>query len=937
MTNAGKPGGYGRNQGGCSMAAVPSVGTSGEERDEYQIAVLEVADHLESLVRGGMSIASAVSNLSSGFFKVPLTLLNDGRAEYERRRKIIQVWDDGEGADVVHGENDGGWYGGPKEGDFFWTPLRNRLKSELPSAFDDIDKSSSRVIDLGERPGVERIDTRGLVLGYVQSGKTTNFMSVIAKAADVGYRLIIVLSGITDNLRQQTQERLDDYLVGPCQTRIHLLTTEDQDFSEVTPSEALFSQDDLRLLAIVKKNPARLRRLNAWIKKASAATLSNCPILIIDDEADQASIDVGGKRQSTINRLIRELLSHPKSAYIAYTATPFANLLIDPADEGGLYPKNYVVTLPRSDDYFGPERIFGTLEAEEGVQPDDGLDIVREIPLEDVSVVKPPTNKEQLEEWKAAVPSTLRRAIQWFLLATTARRVRDGEDRHSSMLVHTSMRAAAHRATKTSIEITLEDIRSRIRDRDPAILSEMLQLWNSEAPKVDATAFGNASISADVLISALPKTLDSTKVVMDNYLSDSRLKYTKGDAQTVIVVGGNTLSRGLTLEGLISSYFVRAASAYDTLLQMGRWFGYRKGYEDLVRVWMTTELREWFIALATVEAEIRLEIDTYAKENKSPSQLPIRIRSHPQMAITAAAKMRSALKVSVSYSGTKVQTILFRENDKNWLRSNISAVERLVSSLRSSGHHEDELPSKRTRGFTNVPNDLVLTFLNEYSIHEDARTINAATVREYIQVQADKGSIDSWNVVFIERRNAEESDISVGLDRPLRLLRRRKMSTGSHLGVANLKAISSRWDRFADLEYSKKSISDSYGFDDESRVRDSHLRDLRKRRGLDKVGLLVIYPINKNSDDDSGNTKMNITPHADAPTDDSKSERVTLNAADHLIGISLMFPEARTSSDTVDYYSARIDPGEIEDTEAELAAADELDEKRAAMEEASAK
>jgi hypothetical protein len=369
---------------------------------------------------------------------------------------------------------------------------------------------------------------------------------------------------------------------------------------------------------------------------------------------------------------------------------------------------------------------------------------------------------------------------------------------------------------------------------------------------------------------------------------------------------------------------------------MGRWFGYRKGYEDLVRVWMTVELREWFVALATVEAEIREEIDTYAKEGKKPSQLPVRIRSHPQMTITAAAKMRSAIKVNVSYSGTKVQTILFNDDDKNWLDGNIAATVALVSAARAAGHTEDELPSMNVRGFTGISNDLIVDFLSDYKVHQDARTIQTDTVREYIRAQADKGSLDSWSVVFIERQNTAESDLKLGLDKPLKLLRRRKMASGSKSGVANLKAISSRWDRFADLEYNKKSIVDSHGLSGEGQVRDYHLRDLRKKRGLDKVGLLAIYAINKDSEVAEAASADALNALESDPTE-SKSERAPLTAANHMIGITLMFPEARDLSDTVDYYSANVNPDDVEDVEAELAAADDFDEKHAIQEEAASK
>lgn len=188
-----------------------------------------------------------------------------GRLEYERRRNLILVWDDQ--GDTVIGPQVGSWYGGPASGDVFWPPLWNQLKEEIPDGCEDVDQASSRVISLGSSAGDEHIDTRGLVLGYVQSGKTTNFMSVIAKAADVGYKLIIVLSGQTDNLRQQTQDRIQHYLLGSHPTRIHPLTTLEKDFSEDILPEALLSQDDLRFLAVVKKNPARLSRLNKWLKR----------------------------------------------------------------------------------------------------------------------------------------------------------------------------------------------------------------------------------------------------------------------------------------------------------------------------------------------------------------------------------------------------------------------------------------------------------------------------------------------------------------------------------------------------------------------------------------------------------------------------------------------------------------------------------------------
>jgi hypothetical protein len=888
--------------------------------------VRDLADHLEFVVRGGQGIGAACDMLKNGFLKVDPALVDAGRAEYEKRMKIIEFWDAPgalENGGVIKSPVPS-WYGGPKEGDYFWPPLRSRLTKEISDAIADVDTSSSRVISLGARPGDELIDTRGLVLGYVQSGKTTNFMSVIAKAADVGFKLIIVLSGITDNLRQQTQQRLGDYIVKPCASRFHLLTTDEHDFSETTNPNALLNSDDLRLLAVVKKNPARLRRLNKWLKKASATTIANSPILVIDDEADQASIDVGNKRQSTINMLIGELLSHPKVAYIAYTATPFANLLIDPQKKDGLYPRNFVVNLPRPDSYFGPERIFGSLSVEEGETPDDGMDIVRLIPDEDVEATRPPKNKAQLEDWVAEVPGTLRNSLLWFLLATSARRLRAGKAQHSSMLVHTSMLAKAHIETAESIEDQLEEIRAGFGSSDPVLMSELRSLWEKETTRVPASEYGNQALDFDQLMAELSKTIWSTKVVVDNYLSNDRLNYDSASPSTAIVVGGNTLSRGLTLEGLISSFFIRASTAYDTLLQMGRWFGYRRGYEDLVRIWMTNELRQWFVALATVEAEIREEIEIYAKEGKTPLELPVRIRTHPQMAVTSAAKMRDAVKARVSYSGKKVQTILFHDQDSNWLQVNQAAVEKMVTQAKSSGHVESELDSPTYRGFKNLDATIVLDFLEVYQVHNDARTINPNTIRSYVLKQIEQDTLKSWNVVFIERKDGTPSNMSLGLDKPLRLLRRRKLMTNDD-GTANLKAITSRWDRVADLKYSKAGIAETFTKGNEDKVSDHILKSVRHNQGLNKTGLLVIYPINKDSD---------TAPTMNVGDDLERQIRTPLHAKDHLIGISIMFPESPNHSDAVDYYSAKVEPGYLEDTEADTAFADEQDEKLAEAEEA---
>lgn len=882
---------------------------------EYSDTEVEsIADVLATLVAGGLSLQGAQTALAHA----PAGLVHAGRLLYEKRLNLIKEIPDPE----ILAEKErkvGFWYSGPRQDDVVWPTLRSRLLEELPEAVvENVDAASSKVIGLGSPPGKESISTRGLVLGYVQSGKTTNFMSVVAKAADVGYRLIIVLTGTTENLRTQTQDRINDYLIGPCKATWNPLTSVDMDFSVTTPADAILNNTSMRSIAVVKKNPARLRRLRNWIKTASVTTRQNCPILIIDDEADQASIDVGTKRQSTINGLIRDLLANPKAAYIAYTATPFANLLIDPQAEQDLYPRDFIVDLPRPANYFGAERIFGQLEPQTQEETaDDGLDVVRLISDVEVDEVRPPKNKTQLSQWAPEVPDAMASAIRWFLMATAARRLRANKVTHSSMLIHTSMLAGAHEKTADAVVDHLDALRAELVNEAASSLPAFRDLWDAESARVSAEAFGNREITFDELTPHLLETARTTTVIVDNYQSTDRLEYDKEKPQTAIVIGGNTLSRGLTLEGLISSYFVRASTAYDTLLQMGRWFGYRVGYEDLIRIWMTSELKNWFLMLSIVEAEIREEIKVYEMEGKTPAELPVRIRTHPQMSVTSAAKMRSAVKAQVSYSGRRVQTIMFKEKDAAWLASNITATKNLFERVIRDGHEEAELAGTR-RGFRGVPVDHILGFLASYKIHEAAKSIDKDAIRRYIEKERAEGDLHSWDIVLMEPLSGEE-ELDLGLDGKVRLLRRKKMYIPSDDGTANLKAIASTADRVADLEVSLEVIRQSLGLKAGEKLSDRQLLQFRQLRQTNRTGLLCIYPIARESD--PGSSKSSASP--------VENRRTPLEAADDVIGLCFMFPESRNPRSAVDYVAAKVDLEYLEAIEDELVAADDLDEAKA--------
>jgi hypothetical protein len=892
--------------------------------EDVEPDIAELADAIANSIAGGYSEERAAQQLIK--FGVPREVVLKARRLFGARVGRIREARDPDSL-VDAKLRSGGWYAGSRAGDIYWPSFRSRLSFD-EGALLTLENRANRIVSLLDPPGGDMVDTRGLVLGYVQSGKTTSFMSVIAKAADAGYRVFIILSGITDNLRSQTQARVDEMLVGMTpeeHARWHWLTDADKDFS-LSPQNAanILKNDESRVIAVVKKNPYRLRRLGKFLDGAGDPILSTSPVLLIDDEADQATINVAQQspekvRISRINQLIRKILAHPKVAYVAYTATPFANLLINPTDYGDLYPRDFIVDLKAPDDYFGAEKIFGRAPINAADQAmDDGLDIVRIVPDSDISDVRPPSRKA-MATWEPTVPPSLAEAMGWFVLATAARRARDGGARHSTMLVHTSMLTVAHNAQKQAMNRHVEALRRAVANGDHSALRTLEDQWATETSKIPSATFGLGEVPWSRVREHLPAVLDDVHVVMDNYQSTDRLSYPKDAPQTIVAIGGNTLSRGLTLEGLICSYFVRSANAYDTLLQMGRWFGYRPGYGDLVRIWMTADLQEWFFDLATVEAEIRQQISRYEAEDLTPADLPVKIRTHPAMVVTAAAKMQNHIVTDISYSGSREQTILFHHKDKHWLRTNFDATATLFRSAREAGHLSASDMEGPLGGpvFRNVPVELIEKFLSTYQFHERALRLTPELLIGYIQEQNKLNSLLTWNVAVIsDSRKGSGTDTIGDLDLNL-ITRARLASTESY---ANIKALVSRIDRAADVPLTRDEIRRQVSGD-----ADEDYRNLRDDY-LDGVGLLCVYPISKDSKPRSG------TPSG------GRKERLPLEAVGQVIGVGLFFPEDKSHAAFRYKYIAADTSGLTLDTdEPDINQLDHEDERVGKAEEAEAK
>ncbi len=759
------------------------------------------------------------------------------------------------------------WYTGPSDYDIFWPALRTRLESEADwrQAVPSLDGASTDIVGLLADPHSASIRTRGLVLGFVQSGKTANFTATIAKAADAGYRVFIVLSGVHNSLRRQTQLRIDEHLVNMQPTKWVSLTDEHRDFGRPVKALPLLHSPDLRLIAVVKKNVTRMNRLNDWLAQAHAhGGLDSAPILIIDDEADQASPNAARNPdldRTKINERLRKLLSLPRVAYIGYTATPFANVLVNPSDVEDIYPRTFIYSLPKPDGYFGSRELFGkSVSEEEALEADAPHDLIRIVPDEEAEL----HSLNHLQDEGPAVTPSLAEAISWFVLATSARRARDGVARHSSMLVHTTMRVDPQLEYLAPIQAYGRRIAQRVVAGE---VDALRILWESEISREPASRHGLQHISFDQLLPNLSGTIAELKVLADNGRSTERLIYSDEPA-TVIAVGGNTLSRGLTLEGLVSSFFLRSSGTYDTLLQMGRWFGYRPGYADLPRIWTTWQLADDFEYLSDVEDSLRSEISRYrTMDGANPLKLPVRIRLHPRMQVTSKLKMYYAIRGDASFSAQRPQTTYFAHKDAETIESNRRAAEGVLRAARGLGAEVENQGNRVViRG---VPAETVQRFLGEYQFHPDSQ-IESSLMSKYIAGQRQHGALDLWNIVVIGVNDPKDS-VSLGLDVPSPLITRSKLERTSNTDRAVIGTLMSKPDRVADLVPASQV------------KRDTTDDALQAMRDQDGSGLLVLYPIDKDSSPKPG-----------------ARGRIALDAADHLVGAAFCFPTAAVGSEAVD-------------------------------------
>ena len=781
------------------------------------------------------------------------------------------------------------WYQGPSASSHHWNALNAYLRNTKDwgeHAVESIDVSSNEVVSLLENPTREDFSCRGLVVGYVQSGKTANMTAVIAKAVDAGYNLVIVLGGVTNKLRAQTQGRMLKDIVSRHRHLWQLYTTVDENGDFTVPANGSFTMphEGHAQMIVMKKEGSRLRALLRTIKNTASATRRQLKVLMIDDECDQASVNSARDDydMTRINGEIRKVLAElPAVSYVGYTATPFANVFINPfphnIDElDDLYPRDFITALPRPLEYFGTREVFGEDDASSTNQ---GRDMVRIVPDEDPDSLRPTRNADK-ESFRPEVTDSLADAILWFLATCAIRRSRRHNEEHMTMLIHVSQYVAQHDAMAALVRSWIKDIRPELLGRSGAAWRRFADLVELERQRTAPSGMDIIPETLEDIHQHLPDVFDALDYAVENGTSEMRLDYENGP-KTYIAIGGTVLARGLTLEGLVVSFFLRTSRQYDTLLQMGRWFGYRGGYDDLPRLWTTEELASRFRALATIEEEIREDITLYRKHKQTPMQFAVKVRSIPGMAITSATKMKHAFRTSISFDGKHVQTIRFDHLNADIVRGNWSAASALLEQAASetSVIKRDEHRLMERVSFAAVRRFLLDTFISDE--HMDLRK---DLLLSYVDRLSER--LSHWNVGLIQPVAETRSD------RPLRplnefghvkTLKRSKLVSRSKK-YADIKALMSKRDILIDVDPKNRPAPSE-------RMQWNDLKELRP-----SVPLLLLYPID-----------------AQSPPLRKTGNREALAAVGDLIGFGIVFPGSPDRSGN--YFAVELDAPAPEDME----------------------
>jgi len=688
----------------------------------------------------------------------------------------------------------------------FWERYKIYLqyrKNFAPETIGHLDRLTNKTLDGLYNPKADvGFDKKGLVVGQVQSGKTSNYTGLICKAADAGYNLIIILAGMHNNLRTQTQLRLDEGFLGFDTKYQRAFNTGNSIIGagvgqKIYPAHSFTSSDEggdfskrgtysfhtnEPIIAVVKKNKTRLENLYRWLHShgtddgSGNRKIKDKTLLLIDDEADNASINVSNDitKRSAINKAITDILGlFVKSGYVGYTATPFANIFI-PFNENDIFPRDFIINLPAPSNYIGPEKVFGFRAVADDETSDTVLPIVNRI--NDYQSYIPNKHKMR-DQLPSGLPDTLKRAIRCFILTCAIRRLRGHEKEHNSMLVHVTRFVTWQNHIRELVAAVFEHYKMGIDQNNQIVLEELRKTFEEDVKEEGYQYKSYKTVSQEILNSDLAD-IDSLIQVHEwkdvlLHLNDAVTKIEvrainggSGDildyvdhpnGLSVIAIGGDKLSRGLTLEGLCVSYYLRASTMYDTLMQMGRWFGYRPGYVDLCRLFTSRELNEWFCHITHASEELREEFDYMADvAGSTPEQYALKVRTHPGvLQITSSNKMKDTTEIQITWSGRLVESYELKRS-KDAIDNNFNATNKFIASLPNSFE-------KKNNNFVwkNISANQVKEYLKNIQLLENLKAYEPHNLIRFIDLQLPNGELTNWTVALMSKGNADtESSVS---------------------------------------------------------------------------------------------------------------------------------------------------------------------------------
>lgn len=805
-----------------------------------------------------------------------------------------------------------------------WNRYKLYMSKNDPSfPLNDLDDFTDKILDKCVNPKKQGSwDRRGMVVGHVQSGKTSNYVGLINKATDAGYKVIIIIAGTISSLRRQTQERIDsgyigrnssafirekenkivgvgNYTVG---TDIYSLTSayykssDEGDFNQAIAKRLNIPIGRNPVVLVIKKNKSILENLIDWFSNDINAKvvdgtpkLFDVPALIIDDEADAASVNASRDINDikTINRLIRTLLNiFNQNTFVGYTATPYANLFISQEynEENttvvknktykigeDLFPRDFIINIKAPTNYIGAAKIFGYENANPELTKEP-LDIFREINDFDPPFFRT-INRENKDILPEYLPPSLERAIKSFILTCAIRRVRGHENKHNSMLVHVALLVRWIDRVAYLVNEKTKEYKNAIQSEDEAILNELKDIYETDFLPTTQNVLDNLDYT-DIRIKQ--HTWEEVKNELKNAVLKIDVRSVHGTRSTtnleyhnieeidynrhenglsVIAVGGSRLSRGITLEGLSVSYYIRTTRMYDSLMQMGRWFGYRPGYVDLCRLYTTNQIFEWFNHITMATEEMRNDFDEMTATHQRPKDFRLKVRNHHGLlTITSLNKLYFSEDIEISFSGENPQTYCLLKT-KPAIENNFNALKNLISTI-GFPTKENRIENKgKTRCLfypkTNI--DALCSFIDTYKI--DQPSINNATLSDYIRTQSRTNKIKEWSIcilsnsddrIFIDyqgqtprnERKPNENLATYELKHNNEVItmgctiRNQQIGRGGEFYLISKNQIDQTGDRYFDLSKDKDYSKMPYA-------------EIKAQRQAEKKGLLLIYSLDE--------------------------------------------------------------------------------------------